>query len=250
MKRNATLIVGTMELLHQHYRVLNLSEIGGAVIVARMTERKNKVSDTKAVRVLLESNACPVPFHAVRTHFLGAIATPILGGSPLRVVEGLWGGELPEFGSMADAQALIGALVQGLWNDLTRHQKRAHPFHLTRMSMEATAPNLRHFGQVRKEELDGFVEGLFAGEGEIDLPERAHVAVRSLGEMRGMMVGIVDLVDRDPVVNDPTQLETTFRGLRDLTRIMEAEIHEAVLSCARARRQMLEGIPTMNPTVH
>lgn len=41
--------------------------------------------------------------------------------------------------------------------------------------MEATAPNLRYFGKVRMEELDGFVDGLFAGEDEVDLPERAHV---------------------------------------------------------------------------
>jgi hypothetical protein len=31
---------------------------------------------------------------------------------------------------------------------------------------------------------------------------------------------------------------------------MEAEIHEAVLSCTRARRQMLVGIVTEKPTVH
>lgn len=202
------------------------------------------------VRALLDRHACPVPFHAVRTRFLGNIATPMFSASPLRVVEGLWGGELPEFDSMAEAETLIGLLVQGLWNDLARHQKRSQPFRLARLPMEATAPNLRYFGKVRMEELDGFVDGLFAGEDEVDLSERAHVAVGLLGEMHAMMVGIVDLVDRDPMADDRTQLEITFHGLRDLTRIMEGEIHEAVLSCTRARRQMLEGIPTMNPTMH
>ena len=201
------------------------------------------------VRALLDRHSCPVPFHAVRTRFLGNIATPTFGG-PLQVVKGLWGGELPEFDSMAEAETLIGLLVRGLWNDLTRHQKRSQPFRLTRLSMEATAPNLRSFGQVRIEELDGFVDGLFAGEDEVDLPERAHEAVGALGEMRAMMGGIVDLVDRDPTADHRTQLEITFHGLRDLTRIMEAEIHEAVLSCTRARRQNFEGIPTMNPTMH
>jgi hypothetical protein len=38
--------------------------------------------------------------------------------------------------------------------------------------------------------------------------------------------------------------------LRELTRIMETEIHEAVISCTRARRQMLEGIVTARPTAH
>ena len=98
----------------------------------------------------------------------------------MRVVEGLWGGELPVFDDMAEAQKLVSTLLEGFWNDLARHQKRAHPFHLTRLAMEATASNLRNFGQVRLEELDGFVEGLFAGQEEIDLPERAHGAVRRL----------------------------------------------------------------------
>lgn len=202
------------------------------------------------VRALLCRHACPVPFHAVRTRFLGNIATPLLSASPLLVVEGLWGGKMPEFDSVAEAETLIGMLLQGLWSDLARHQKRSQPFRLTRLPIEATAPSLRYFGQVRMEELDGFVDDLFAGEDEIDLPERAHVAVGLLGEMHAIMAGIVDLVDRDLVSDDRVQLEIKSRGLRDLTRIMEGEIHEAVLSCTRARRQMIEGIPTMNPTVH
>ena len=164
-----------------------LPQAGGSGILARMTDRKSKTSDTKTVRVLLERYACPVPFHVVRTRFLGNIATPALGASPMRVVEGLWGGELPVFDDVAEAQKLVSTLLEGFWNDLARHQKRAHPFHLTRLPMEATASNLRDFGQVRLEELDGFVEGLFAGQEEIDLPERAHGAVGSLAEMRAMM---------------------------------------------------------------
>jgi hypothetical protein len=36
----------------------------------------------------------------------------------------------------------------------------------------------------RRQELDGFVEGLFGGQEHIDLPERAHRALNSLSEMR------------------------------------------------------------------
>jgi hypothetical protein len=46
------------------------------------------------VRALLERYKCPVPFHEVRTRLLGNIATPSISASPMRVVEGLWGGEL------------------------------------------------------------------------------------------------------------------------------------------------------------
>ena len=65
-----------------------------------------------------------------------------------------------------------------------------------------------------------------------------------------MMAGICDLVARESKAEDRTKLETTFKHLRELTRIMETEIHEAVLSCTRARRQMLEGTPTAGPTIH
>lgn len=65
-----------------------------------------------------------------------------------------------------------------------------------------------------------------------------------------MMAGICELVSHAPDADDAAKLDTTFRHLRELTRIMETEINEAVLSCTRARRQMIEGILTEKPTVH
>lgn len=213
-------------------------------------KRSAKTPSNKTVRALLEEHGCPVPFHEVRTRFLGNIATPALSASPLRIVKGLWGGELPEFESIDKANALIAALVQGLWNDLARHQKRSQPFRLIRVPLEPTAASIGHFGLVRLAELDGFIEGLFNGEEAIDLPERAHKAVGYLGELRAMMAGICDLASRAPDADDRAQLETIFKHLRKLTRIMETEINEAVLSCTHARRQMLEGILTEKPTIH
>ncbi len=209
-----------------------------------------KAPGEKAVRELLVKHACPVPFHEVRTRFLGNIATPEMSASPLQIIKDLWGGELPVFDSIDELNELLDALVQGLWNELTRHQKRSQPFRLPRPPMDATALNLGLYGRIRLEELDGFIEGLFNGKDAIDLPERAHEAVGHLAELRAMMAGICDLVARDPDADDRTQLDTTFKHLRELTRIMETEIHEAVLSCTRARRQMLEGILTARPTVH
>ena len=65
-----------------------------------------------------------------------------------------------------------------------------------------------------------------------------------------MMAGICELASRDPDADDRAQLDTTFKQLHELTRIMETEMHEAVLSCTRARRQMLAGILTEKPTIH
>ena len=57
---------------------------------------------------------CPVPFHELRTRFLGNIATPAVGVSPLKMVERLWGGKLPEFNSVDAANELIGGQSERL----------------------------------------------------------------------------------------------------------------------------------------
>jgi hypothetical protein len=211
---------------------------------------KIKSPTGRNVRDLLDKYACPVPHHEVRTRFLGAIASPTLAVSPLPIVQGLWGGELPLFDSMEDANELMNVLVNGLWNSLTRHNSRSEPFRLQRLALEPSAQNLARIAQVRRQELDGFVEGLFNGQDRVNLPERAHRALGCLGEHRATMVGIEDLVVRGIEVESSTQLETTFKLVSKLTKIAEAEIHEAVMSCARARRQMLAGIELPRSSFH
>jgi hypothetical protein len=57
------------------------------------------------VRALLARYRCPVPFHEVR--FLGNIASPGMGVSPIKVVESLWGAKLPEFETIDAAKELV-----------------------------------------------------------------------------------------------------------------------------------------------
>ena len=70
------------------------------------------VSDDE-VRALLDRYRCPVPFHAVRTRFLGNIASPVVSASPLDALKGLWGGELPVFDSLDAVNELLAALIMG-----------------------------------------------------------------------------------------------------------------------------------------
>jgi hypothetical protein len=126
------------------------------------------------VRALLDRYSCPVPFHEVRARFLGNIATPSMVASPINMVQDLWGGELPAFGSIDAANELIGALIMGLWNRLTRHQDRNSPFRLTRIETAPMREGLTDLSLMRVQEIDGFVAGLFGREDRIDLPERAH----------------------------------------------------------------------------
>ena len=202
------------------------------------------------VRALLDRYHCPVPFHAVRTRFLGNIASPDMQGSPMKMVEALWGGELPTFDSIDDANELIGALVMGLWNRLTRHQERSAPFRLTRMEVPATRDGMATFARLRREELEGFVEGLFGVKESIDLPERAHKALGTLAEIRAMLDGAQVLAEDPSKPAAPDDIVATIGHFRELTRIAEHERHEAVLSCTRARRQMLAALPASRPVLH
>lgn len=202
------------------------------------------------IRALLDRYACPVPFHQVRTRFLGNIAAPGMTVSPMQVVQGLWGGELPEFESLDAANELIGALVMGLWNQLTRHQQRSAPFRLLRPVIGPTREGLATLGLMRRQELDGFIEGLFGVAEEAEFPERAHQALGSLGEMRALFTGVADVAADVTKPGSEADVQSTMRLVRDMTKIAEHEIHALVLACARSRRQMLAGFPAKKPTLH
>lgn len=79
----------------------------------------------------------PVPRGAPR--FLGDIASPAMSASPIKAVQDLWGGELPPFDTIDEANELIGALVMGLWNRLTRHQDRGSPFRMMRIAVSTNS---------------------------------------------------------------------------------------------------------------
>ena len=202
------------------------------------------------VRALLDRYRCPVPFHAVRTRFLGNIASPGVAVSPMKMVGALWGGELPEFDSMDVANELIGALVVGLWNRLTRHQERAAPFRLTRLEVPATRDGLATLALLRCQEHEGFVEGLFGDNESLDLPERAHKAVGVLANIRAIIEGIHELAEDPTKPADPAEIAVTIGHFRELTRIAEHEMHEAVLSCTRARRQIIQTTSGTKPVFH
>jgi hypothetical protein len=193
------------------------------------------------VRALLARYNCTVPFHEVRTRFLGNVATPAMSASPIKMVEDLWGGELPAFDSIDAANELISALVMGLWNRLTRHQDRNSPFRLTRIETATTREGLAALALIRVQEIEGFVHGLFGQQEVIDLPERAHRALDDLGRMRAMFAAVRDFVNDE---------ETTLRHMREMTKNAEHAMHTVLLSCKRARRQMLAEMPASKPTMH
>ena len=216
-----------------------------------MTKRTDppQASDEQ-VRALLERHECPVPFHEVRTRLLGNIATPSISASPMRVVEDLWGGELPVFDTVDEANELIAALVAGLWNRLTRHQDRNSPFRLMRFETAPTREGLAALALIRRQELDGFVAGLFGREDAIDLPERAHRGLDMAGEMRALFAAVHEVATNQSKAATDNAMETTLKHMREMTKNAEHEMHAVVLSCKRARKQMLDTLPAQRPTLH
>ena len=202
------------------------------------------------VRALLERFACPVRFHEVRTRFLGNIATPSMSASPMKVVGDLWGGELPEFKTIDDANELIGALIGGLWNRLTLHQDRSSPFRLARTEVSVTREGLSAIALMRRQELDGFVEGLFGKDEIVEFPDRAHSGLESLAQMRALFAAVAELTADESKPASIKDMETTLRHVREMTKNAEHEIHAIVLACTRARKQMLAGSPATKPTMH
>jgi len=218
--------------------------------VSALSKPKITGASDAEVIALLKRLKCPTPFHEVRTRFLGNIASPVMGASPMETVKQLWGGELPEFDSMEAVNELLNVLVAGLWNRLTAHQSSRNPFRLMRFDVAQTREGLKHFAQVRRQELDGFVEGLFGPEEHINLPERAHEALGVVAEMRAILAGAVNLLDDSSKPAESDELKALVRNIQELTIIAETEMNKTILSCKRARRQLLERIPATKPTLH
>lgn len=143
---------------------------------------------------------------------------------------------MPVADSEKDANALIGALIVGLWNRLSEHQERSKPFRLMRVDVPATNAGLARIALIRREAIDSFREGLFGDNESLDLPERAHNALGVLSQMRAMIEGTRDVAERTANSGEADDAKVLLQQFRELTRIAEHEMHEAVLSCVRARR--------------
>ncbi|MBO6885850.1 MAG: hypothetical protein JJ869_20065 [Marivita sp.] len=213
---------------------------------------KKQAVDDGAMRALLKQYACPFPYHQVRARLMGNIATPDMNASPMKEVQRLWNDDLPVFDSQKEAEAFFAAILQGLWNGLSAHQKRSDPFKLVRLkTAPASYEYLARLGRVRREEIDGFVDGLFAGHEEMDFPESAHKPVGILGELRALFAATEEMALNPPGPADVSTLEQTVKHLRELTRIAEGEINTIIQSCRKARQQMLETYVMERPgTLH
>lgn len=191
------------------------------------------------VVALLNRYQCPTPFHAVRARFMGSIVSPVPDRSPMNTIQELWGGKFPPLDSVDDLNRLLHVLADGVWNRLTAHQTAGRPFRLTRIKAGQTLEGVHHYALVRKQEIEGFMDGLFGPHEEIDLPESARDGVATIGEIRAMLAGAINLLDEAGLPAAPDEIGGLGENLQALAAILEKEMNAVVLSCSRARRQVL-----------
>ncbi len=233
-----------------------LQSLGGKPSDAQATNfntmskhKTSKLSDHDVIAMLKRYN-CPVPFHTVRTLFLGSIASPSFNISPIQVVQSLWGGEFPVFETPDEVNVLFDVLLSGLWNRLTGHQKSRDPFRLVRFNTEPTRESVAHLAQVRRQELGGFLDGLFGGNESIDLPEKAHQSVDVLFDLSDMFGGAANLLDDPSKPAAVDDLKGLLRNFQQMSIIVETEINRVVLDCERARKRPSNFAAADNRTLH
>jgi hypothetical protein len=169
----------------------------------------------------------------------------------LQIVQSLWGGELPAMASERDGNELLMVLINGLWNRLTTHQDPEHPFELWPTEVPVTRHGLRQLAQVRTQEIDGFIKGLFGPAEQLDLPQEANQAVTALADARSILGGVVDLLDDPSKPAELEQLEALLVNLKQIAHIAGTEINRASLACVRLRGGSPQPDPSpAKPTLH
>ncbi len=212
-------------------------------------KKKYRTGNLKArdIKRLLKRYDCPLPYHAVRTRFLGCIACPSIDTHPMQALAALWDGAMPEIENIEDANELMQGLLNGVWNPLTLLLSGNKAFRLKSMRAPSDGAGLKRFAQTRVNEIDAFVDGLFGGEEAIDMPDTAHEAVEALSELVSFFEVFVQFAD-EPTTE--AKFAETVRHAQKLSYIAEQEINETVRACTKARHAALSRLGDGRPTLH
>lgn len=123
-----------------------------------MVKKPGKYPGDAAFDRFLDKYDCPLLLDVLKMRFLGAIASPDFGVSPLSVVRECWDGELPEFADETEAGAFFES-VMSLWNRLARHQDGVR-VKLTKPTRLRDWSDMSDMFHVRGSEIiDGFLHG-------------------------------------------------------------------------------------------
>jgi hypothetical protein len=68
--------------------------------------------------------------------------------------------------------------------------------------------------------------------------------------MRALFAGIQEVASDAAKPTESSEIATTMKHLREMTRIADSEINRVVLDCTRARRHLMGTVGTAKPTRH
>lgn len=201
------------------------------------TAERNRRRSIEARAIhLMERYDCPMPYHAVCTHFLGTMSgvAPV---QPMKVLARIWDGKLPAFASIEAVNELLEALINGLWNELTVHQDEKQPYRLMKFPTRATRESLACLAETRAEEIDRFLTGVFGDQENLDVPEPMGASLETLMELVENFARMQALLE-DP--ENPAGAEV-LEGLKKqfvvLTNFAEREIHAVIVGARVLREQ-------------
>jgi hypothetical protein len=133
---------------------------------------------------LLAAYACPVSLRAVKFRFWGHITTTAMTVSPVQAMEYIWGGDLPEFQTLDEANDVF-ARIQVLWNVLVVMNMEGKRLRLSPRTGLAEIDGLRRMVEYRIEELDGFFD---AFTGDLTIYDSLEPAVnKHLGKIASLL---------------------------------------------------------------
>ena len=185
---------------------------------------------------MLERYDCPMPYHAVCTHFLGAMCAtgPV---QPMKTLARIWNGTLPALASIDAVNELLGALINGLWNALTVHQDEGRPYRLMTFPARGTRASLACLVKTRVEELEGFLTGVFGEQERLEVPAPMGESLDTLMELEGIFAGVQGLLEDPEKPAGARDLNGLGTQLAKLTAIAEQEIHAVVMGARVLREQ-------------
>ena len=178
-------------------------------------------------------------FHEVRTCFMGAIACPTDGINPMRMITSIWGGELPTFLDVKDADQFFDIFINQLWDPFAEQQMAKKPFELTKWRYKATKKDLAALAEIRTDEIAVFIDAIEGPDDEnVKLPRRAVQAVRVLGEVYGLLSAIELLAIDKSIPKPKSEIAELLIQMEKMTAIAELEINEAIIACNKKRTNL------------
>ena len=139
----------------------------------------NKYIGDDAFNKMLEHYDCPTPLNVIKMRFCGAICTPNLKLRPADVISSFWAdGASPRLSTKAEAE-LFFKFFMGLWDEMFTAVAQ------NKVKLPSIADkDTSSYCQKRYDEIEqGFVEGFFGGEENLQMSGYLAHIVDSLSEL-------------------------------------------------------------------